>query len=29
MYFKFYIFIIENSLEIFWVSQVILRGTCH
>jgi len=29
MYFKFYIFISENSLEILWFSQVISRGTCH
>jgi len=29
MYLKLYFFISENSLEIFWISQLISRGTCH
>jgi len=29
MYFKFYIFISENSWEKFCILQVISRGTCH
>jgi len=29
MYFEFYIFISENSTEVFKISQVISRGMCH
>jgi len=29
MYYKFYIFISKYSLEKFYISQVISRGSCH